>query len=196
MNTDRTSMEEKTPRESCTDPDNQYSRLVRAYRRLCGGLQVFSIQWSCFTFFMIANVTKSIRIVYTYILTDESIGTIVHCTHEPIGTKKQTLCKLSAVTFATTYAFGMILLIIKYASISQTHARISMVLKYALPWGKYDNNDVTTIESIQTKRGALNVSIVGTTFQITPFFSYALVLPFVAIVSCWLKVAGFIDSND
>ena len=192
-----TNMVKKTPRTEGADPedlqgadpedlqgsnpDEQYSRLVRAYRRLCSGLQVFSIQWSCFTFFMIANVTKSIRLMYSFVLTDVPIhgGTSVQV--------KTFSSKLSAGILATTYAIVMISLIIKFSSISQTHARLSMVLKYALPWGKYDNNDVATIESIQTQRGSLNVSIVGTTFQITPFFSYALALTFVACVSFTLK---------
>ena len=84
---------------------------------------------TAFTFFMIANGTRTIRLIYSYVLTDVPIhgGTSVQV--------KTFSSKLSAGILATAYAIGMISLIIKFSSISQTHARLSMVLNYALPWG-------------------------------------------------------------
>ena len=98
--------------------------------------------------------------------------------------------KLSFGISAIVLVIVVVLLAVKFASISQTHNRVSIALAYGVPWGHYSENDVQMIAAIQQRRGCINISILGNTFAITPSYAYTVSTILIAFVTFQISLAG------
>ena len=163
-------------------PGERYGRVVRAYRRLCGGLQAFSKQWSFLAFYMVGVLITSVSftLMVGYGWTDDQIGRL------PMTYAG----KLSTGIAGVVAAIGVVLMAMKCISISQTHNRVSTALTYGVPWGHYSENDAQTIATMQQSRGCMNISFLGDTIAITPSYAYTASTMLIAFVTFQISMAG------